>query len=78
MLFHKIFHTPLGSKSVAHETFSKKGGSCNPMLFLSAEMHCIHINPSHAVRDLSRVRQLTAFVDSVGYPRYNPQKTCKQ
>ena len=41
-------------------------------------------NPSHAVRDLSRVRQyplwllFTAFVDSMGYPRYNPQKTRKQ
>ena len=42
------------------------------------------VNSSHAVRDLGRVRQyppwllLAAFVDSVGYPRYNPQKTCKQ
>ena len=42
------------------------------------------INSSHAVRDLGRVRQyrpwllFTAFVDSVGYPRYNPQKTRKQ
>ena len=41
-------------------------------------------NSSHAVRGLSRVRQyppwllFAAFVDSVGYPRYNPQKTCKQ
>ena len=39
------------------------------------------VNPSHAVRDLCRVQQyppwllFTAFVDSVGYPRYNPQKT---
>ena len=44
----------------------------------------MHFISSHAVRDLSRVRQyppwllFTAFVDSVGYPRYNPQKTCKQ
>ena len=29
--------------SVAHETFLQKGGSCNPMLFLSADMHCIHM-----------------------------------
>ena len=42
------------------------------------------VNPSHAVRDLSRVRQyppwllFTVFVDSVGYPRYNLQKTRKQ
>ena len=42
------------------------------------------INPSHAVRDLSRVRQyppwllFTTFVDSVGYSRYNLQKTRKQ
>ena len=41
-------------------------------------------NSSHAVRDLGRVRQyppwllFAAFVDSVGYPRYNPQKTRKQ
>ena len=41
-------------------------------------------NPSHAVHDLSRVRQyvpwllFTIFVNSVGYPRYNPQKTRKQ
>ena len=42
------------------------------------------INSSHAVRDLGRVRQyplwllFAAFVDSVGYSRYNPQKTRKQ
>ena len=42
------------------------------------------VNSSHAVRDLGRVRQyppwllFVAFVDSVGYPRYNPQKTRKQ
>ena len=42
------------------------------------------INPSYAVCDLSRVWQyppwllFTTFVDSVGYPRYNLQKTCKQ
>ena len=42
------------------------------------------ISSSHAVRDLGRVRQyppwllFAAFVDSVGYPRYNPQKTRKQ
>ena len=42
------------------------------------------LNSSHAVRDLGRVRQylpwllFTAFVDSMGYPRYNAQKTCKQ
>ena len=41
-------------------------------------------NSSHAVRDLGRVRQyppwllFAAFVDSMGYPRYNPQKTRKQ
>ena len=41
-------------------------------------------NSSHAVHDLGRVRQyppwllFTAFVDSLGYPRYNPQKTRKQ
>ena len=39
------------------------------------------INPSHAVRDIFGTRhyppwQLFAtFVVSVGYPRYNPQKT---
>ena len=43
-----------------------------------------NVNSSHAVRDLGRVRQyppwllFTTFVDSVGYPRYNPQKTRKQ
>ena len=42
------------------------------------------VNSSHAVRDLGRVRQyplwllFTTFVDSVEYPRYNPQKTRKQ
>ena len=41
-------------------------------------------NPSHAHRNLSRMRQypswllVTTFVDSMGYPRYNPQKTRKQ
>ena len=41
-------------------------------------------NSSHAVRDLGRVRQyppwllFAAFVESVGCPRYNPQKTRKQ
>ena len=41
-------------------------------------------NPSHVVRDLSRVRQyppwllFTAFVNSMWYPRYNPQTTRKQ
>ena len=44
----------------------------------------VMFNSSHAVRGLSRVRQyppwllFAAFVDSVGYPRYNPQKTRKQ
>ena len=42
-IFNKRFHIPSGSKSVAHETFSKNDGSCNQMLFLSAEVHCIHI-----------------------------------
>ena len=42
------------------------------------------VNSSHAVRDLGRVRQyppwllFAAFVESVGCPRYNPQKTRKQ
>ena len=42
------------------------------------------LNSSHAVRDLGRVRQyppwllFAAFVESVGCPRYNPQKTRKQ
>ena len=42
------------------------------------------LNSSHAVRDLGRVRQyppwllFAAFVESVGCPRYNPQKTSKQ
>ena len=41
-------------------------------------------NSSHAVRDLGRVRQyppwllFAAFVESVGCPRYNRQKTRKQ
>ena len=42
------------------------------------------LNSSHAVRDSGRVRQyppwllFAAFVESVGCPRYNPQKTRKQ
>ena len=48
------------------------------------EIWTIWFNSSHAVHDLGRVRQyppwllFAAFVDSVGYPRYNPQKTRKQ
>ena len=44
-------------------------------------MYCKPINLSHVVRDLSCVRQyplwllFTTFVDSMGYPKYNPQKT---
>ena len=43
-----------------------------------------YFNSSHAVRALGRERQyplwllFAAFIDSVGYPRYNPQKKCKQ
>ena len=46
--------------------------------------NCRNFNSSHAVRDLGRVRQyppwllFAAFVESVGCPRYNPQKTRKQ
>ena len=67
---------------------------CMPMPYCVLYMLCRHftyfsnfaipLNPSYAVCDLSHVRQyppsllFTTFVDFVGYPRYNPQKTCKQ
>ena len=47
-------------------------------------IHFWILNSSHAVRDLGRVRQyppwllFAAFVESVGCPRYNPQKTRRQ
>ena len=66
--------------------FAPDLSECTLHLFSYVSLHdcIILINPSHAVRDLSRVRQyppwllFTAFVDSVGYSRYNPQKTRKQ
>ena len=56
------------------------------LFIVTASFHvwCHLINSSHAVRDLGRVRQyppwllFAAFVESVGCPRYNPQKTRKQ
>ena len=72
--------------------YSHRAGAGNPLgtnvdvnrKTLSLCPFVASFNSSHAVRDLGRVRQyppwllLAAFVDSVGYPRYNPQKTCKQ
>ena len=58
--------------------------AAEPAILLRQMGNVCEVNPSHAVRDLSCVRQyppwllFTAFVDSVGYPRYNPQKTLKQ
>ena len=55
--------------------------SCGHPIFPISDI--LSINPSHAVWDLSHMRQyppwllFTTFVDSVGYPRYNQQKTCK-
>ena len=51
---------------------------------LSLRPFVASFNSSHAVRGLSRVRQyppwllFATFVEFVGYPRYNPQKTRKQ
>ena len=50
-------------------------------LWLFIKHPFLSINPSHAVHDISCARQyppwllFTTFVVSVGYPRYNPQKT---
>ena len=67
-----------------HLLVPKYGRICSvviPQNFLDfAQM----FSSSHAVRDLGRVRQyppwllFAAFVESVGCPRYNPQKTRKQ
>ena len=51
---------------------------------IAAKSSVSEVNPSHAVHNICRVRHyppwllFATFVVSVGYPRYNPQKTCKQ
>ena len=77
--FHDIFSVMTGTRS---------GNFGSMTMFLmpvfSLIMHKILDNSSHAVRDLGRVRQyppwllFTTSVDSVGYPKYNLQKTRKQ
>ena len=86
----KILSKITGPKNIGHwPTYNNEVNLCVTLThYPTYDIHSSNtledINPSHAVRDLSRVRQyplwllFTAFVDSVGYPRYNPQKIRNQ
>ena len=90
----KIVPMLLASQSLQMENGRNQLNSFSVVAFLTSHASVLltvrlsrcklPINSSHVVRDLGRVRQyppwllFAAFVESVGCPRYNPQKTRKQ
>ena len=93
-MFSEIWSVRTGSMTTHDRTLGYwriLSWCCPWQLFLSIKLNFQNdkllskkLNSSHAVRGLSRVRQyppwllFATFVEFVGYPRYNPQKTRKQ